>query len=264
MEKKSSPQREVKGNVHSIETFGTVDGPGIRFVVFLQGCLLQCQYCHNPDTWDTKGGTAYTVNELLDEYEKYSSYLTDGGITVTGGEALIQMHFIIELFKEAKKRGIHTCIDTSGATFRKGLRSNVARMTELMEYTDLVMLDLKHIDDEEHKKLTSVSNKNILDFATWLSDIDKKVWIRHVVIPTLTLNDEYLYDLGRFIGTLHNVEKLELLPYHVMGVNKWETLGWKYPLDGIEPPTTQEFNHAQKMVVSGIRDERRSRFEVVQ
>ena len=246
----------VRGNVHSIESFGTVDGPGIRFVVFLQGCLLRCSYCHNPDTWNTEGGKEYTVTELLDEYEKYSAYLKDGGLTVSGGEALIQMNFVTALFVEAKKRGIHTCLDTSGATFRKGLRANVERMSRLIDHTDLVMLDLKHIDDEEHVKLTSVSNRNILDFARWLSDRGQRVWVRHVVIPTLTLNEKYLYDLGRFVGSLNYVEKVELLPYHVMGVSKWEELGWKYPLEGIEPPTKEEYQVAKTAFINGIRDEK--------
>lgn len=248
----------LKGNVHSIETFGTVDGPGIRFVVFLQGCLLKCQYCHNPDTWDMKGGQEYTVDELLDEYDKYRAFLKGGGITVTGGEALVQMNFMIELFKEAKRRKIHTCLDTSGSTFRKGVPANVRKMAELMEYTDLVLLDLKHINNEEHIKLTSIGNKNILDFATWLSETGTPVWIRHVVIPSLTLNDRYLYQLGKFIGTLTNIDKIELLPYHVMGVNKWETLGWKYPLEGIEPPTPEEFKRAQQVVIKGIQDQRKT------
>ncbi|MGL5042310.1 MAG: pyruvate formate-lyase-activating protein [Culicoidibacterales bacterium] len=246
----------ITGNVHSIETFGTVDGPGIRFVVFLQGCMLKCLYCHNPDTWDLQGGTEYSVDGLLAEYEKYKNFLKEGGITVTGGEALVQMNFMIELFKEAKKRGIHTCLDTSGATFRKGVGANVRKMKELMDYTDLVLLDLKHINNEEHIALTSIGNKNILDFATWLSDIGVPVWIRHVVIPNLTLNDRYLYQLGLFIGTLKNIEKIELLPYHVMGVNKWDELGWTYPLEGIEPPTKEAFTRAQQIVIKGIQVKR--------
>lgn len=240
------------GKIHSFETFGTVDGPGIRFVIFTQGCILKCQYCHNPDTWKTGIGKEYTADQVLEEVEKYRSYIT-GGITVTGGEALLQLPFILDLFKKAKARGIHTCLDTSGATFRKNFSTSVKRFTELMEYTDLVLLDLKHINDAEHIKLTSITNKNILDFAQWLSDIHKPVWIRHVVIPTITLNKEYIYQLGEFIGTLKNVERVELLPYHVMGVNKWEELGWKYPLEGIEPPTTKEFEEAQSWVVAGIR-----------
>lgn len=247
---------ETKGLIHSFETFGTVDGPGIRFVIFVQGCLLKCQYCHNPDTWEQGIGKEYTVEAVLTEFEKYRSYMT-GGITVTGGEALLQIEFVKELFKEAKKRNINTCLDTSGATFRKGFATNVARMKELMEYTDLVLLDLKHIDNEEHIKLTSITNKNILDFARWLSDIGKPVWIRHVLIPTKTMSDKYLYDLGTFIGQLKNVEKVELLPYHVMGLAKWEQLGWEYPLAGIEPPTDEEYKHAKQVLVTGIQNGRK-------
>lgn len=253
---------EIRGNIHSIETFGTVDGPGVRFVVFVQGCPLRCQYCHNPDTWEFGIGKDWTVTELLNEYEKYRQYLT-GGLTVTGGEALLQDRFIAALFKEAKKRGIHTCLDTSGSTFRRRLNASVMRMREVMEYTDLVLLDLKHIDSAEHEKLTGMKNENILDFARWLNEIGKAVWIRHVVIPTITLNDKYLYQLGRFIGALDNVEKLELLPYHVMGVNKWDALGWKYPLEGIEPPTPEAFERAQLIVQKGIYDERKKRKESI-
>jgi pyruvate formate-lyase 1-activating enzyme len=244
---------ETKGRIHSLETFGTVDGPGIRFVVFMQGCLLQCQFCHNPDTWEQGIGTEYTVAQVLEQYEKYRAYLTAGGITVTGGEALLQFDFIKALFEEAKKRNIHTCLDTSGATFRLHFKTNVERMRELMEYTDLILLDLKHIDDEEHKKLTSITNKNILDFAQWLSDIGKPVWIRHVLIPERTMNDTYLYDLGKFIGHLKNVEKIELLPYHTMGVVKWEQLGWDYPLKDIEPPTAEEYQHAKEVLIRGVK-----------
>ena len=247
---------DTRGNIHSIETFGTVDGPGIRFVVFVQGCLLKCEFCHNPDTWEIGVGTDRTVAEVLDEYEKYRSYLT-GGLTVTGGEALLQFEFVKELFKEAKNRNIHTCLDTSGALFRLNFKTNVERMEELMKYTDLILLDLKHIDDEEHIKLTSITNKNILDFALWLSDHGVRVWIRHVLIPTRTMNDQYLYDLGKFIGQLKNVEKVELLPYHVMGVAKWEQLGWDYPLAGVEPPTPDEYNHSKEVLVSGIRQGRK-------
>lgn len=242
----------IKGKVHSIETFGTVDGPGVRFVVFMQGCLLKCQYCHNPDTWEIGCGTDYTVDELLDEFEKYRAYMT-GGITVTGGEALVQMKFTTELFKEAKKRNIHTCLDTSGATFRRNIPANVQKMADLMQYTDLLLLDLKHINNKEHEILTSVTNKNILEFAKWLSEINKPVWVRHVVIPGITLNMKYLYELGVFIGGLTNVEKVELLPYHVMGVNKWESLGWRYPLEDVEPPTDSEFAEAKQAVIKGIQ-----------
>lgn len=243
------------GKIHSIETFGTVDGPGVRFVVFFQGCGLKCQYCHNPDTWEMNIGTEYTVDELLAEYDKYRSYIT-GGLTVTGGEALLQMNFVTELFHEAKKRGIHTCLDTSGATFRRHLVSNVTKMTKLMNDTDLVMLDLKHIDDPEHIKLTGITNKHILDFAIWLSDIGTPVWIRHVLIPTITLDENYLRRLGEFIGRLHNVEKIELLPYHVMGVSKWEELGWTYPLTGIEPPTDEQYAVSKQHLIQGIQRSR--------
>lgn len=170
----------MEGYIHSTESFGTVDGPGIRFVVFFQGCPMRCQYCHNPDTWKLRAGEKRTVESLLDEYEGLKEFLKSGGITATGGEPLMQMEFVTELFREAKKRGIHTCLDSSGIMFSEEKR---AEYDELMKYTDLVMLDIKHIDDEEHKKLTGHSNKNILAFAEYLRDIGKEIWIRHVVVP---------------------------------------------------------------------------------
>ncbi|TLG73784.1 pyruvate formate-lyase-activating protein [Culicoidibacter larvae] len=242
------------GNIHSIETFGTVDGPGVRFVVFMQGCPLRCQYCHNPDTWKTGVGQKWTTDELLDEYEKYKVFLRGGGITITGGEPLLQIDFVTELFKKARERGIHTCIDTSGVTFRIKSETGMEKFTELMQYTDLVLLDLKHIETTAHKELTGVPNEAILRFALWLDKIGKPVWIRHVVIPGVTLNDRSLYQLGLFIGRLNNVEALDVLPYHVMGLSKWNALGWEYPLEGVEPATKDEAERARKIIKKGIHD----------
>ncbi|MFV0394783.1 MAG: pyruvate formate-lyase-activating protein, partial [Coprobacillaceae bacterium] len=204
----------MEGYVHSIETFGTVDGPGIRFVVFLQGCPLRCKYCHNPDTWKPKTGNKKTVDEIINEFEKKRDFYKSGGITVTGGEPLLQTEFVTELFRKCKERDIHTCLDTSGITYQP---DNLEPMDTLMKYTDLVMLDIKHIDNKEHKELTGVGNEIILEFAKYLDRKEIPVWIRHVVVPTITQNDTFLYQLGRFIGTLHNVKALDVLPYHDMG-----------------------------------------------
>ena len=175
----------MNGRIHSLETFGTVDGPGIRFVVFVQGCPMRCLYCHNPDTWATTGGTEISVDEILQKYEDNKSFYKNGGLTVTGGEPLLQIDFLTELFMKAKAQGIHTCIDTSGIVFKPDNKVIVDKMDVLMQYTDLVMLDIKHIDPEEHMKLCSQPNDGILAFAEYLSDKGIPTWIRHVVVPAL-------------------------------------------------------------------------------
>ncbi|MGN0585334.1 MAG: pyruvate formate-lyase-activating protein [Ruminococcus sp.] len=241
----------MEGYIHSTESFGTVDGPGIRFVVFFQGCPMRCQYCHNPDTWKYGAGEKRTVESLLEEYEGLKEFLKSGGITATGGEPLMQMEFVTELFREAKKRGIHTCLDSSGIMFSE---SKKAEYDELMKYTDLVMLDIKHIDDEEHKKLTGHSNKNILAFAEYLRDIGKEIWIRHVVVPGITLKEEYLRRLGYFIGGLDNLKALDVLPYHTMGVVKYENLNMDYPLKGVEPATKEQAVWAKNIIFEGLKE----------
>ena len=181
----------TKAAVHSVETFGSVDGPGIRFIIFLKGCKLRCRYCHNPDTWNPDSKDMRSADELLEQALKYRTYWgKKGGITVSGGEALLQMDFMIELFKKAKKLGIHTCIDTAAQPFTRE-EPFFSKFNELMEYTDLLLLDLKHIDSNQHKKLTGRENDNILDCALYLSELQKPVWIRHVLVPTITDNDEY-------------------------------------------------------------------------
>ena len=241
------------GKIHSIETFGAVDGPGIRFVIFLQGCPMRCQYCHNPDTWECNAGTDMSVEDLLVEIRKYRHYYgSTGGVTVTGGEPLLQIDFVIDLFKALKSEGIGTCIDTSGVLFSR-VESVKAKYDELMQYTDLVLLDLKHIDSAKHKELTGHSNEHILDFAKYLDAKHIPVWIRHVVIPTITSNKEYLQGLRDFIDTLSNVEKIEVLPYHTMGVQKYESLGITYPLAGVPTPTKKEMDIANTILMKGER-----------
>ncbi len=245
----------MEGYVHSLESFGSVDGPGIRFVVFLQGCPLRCKYCHNPDTWEPNVGPKKSVEDILKEYDKKKDFYLNGGITITGGEPLMQIDFVIELFKECKKRKIHTCIDTAGITYNK---NNTNKMDTLMEYTDLVMLDIKHINAKEHEELTGLGNEIILDFARYLDKKNIPVWIRHVVVPTITQNDEYLYQLGCFIGTLHNVKALDILPYHIMGKSKYVELHMEYPLEGIEPLDKEDAIKARNKVLKGIHDVRKS------
>lgn len=240
----------MQGRIHSIETFGTVDGPGIRFVLFMQGCAMQCQYCHNPDTWDLKGGRTVSVDEMVAEIEPYIGYYrrSKGGLTVTGGEPTLQAAFVEQVFREVKKRwNLHTTLDSNGY-------SDANHVAGLLEVTDLVLLDLKHIDREKHIALTAVPNDRMLRFARHLSNIGKKMWIRHVFIPGVNDDEEDLLDLGRFIGTLNNVEKLELLPYHMMGIYKWEQMGKAYPGAHFRSPTEEEAARANELIHQGIAE----------
>ncbi|MWV45076.1 pyruvate formate lyase-activating protein [Paenibacillus sp. HJL G12] len=237
----------IKGHIHSMETFGTVDGPGIRFVLFMQGCLLKCQYCHNPDTWALHEGKEMTVEEVLAEIEPYLNYYrsSGGGLTVSGGEPTLQSHFVAELFKEVKNRwNLHTTLDSNGF-------NEADRIHQLLEVTDLVLLDIKHIDDEKHIKLTGKSNERTLRTAQWLSENGRKMWIRHVYVPGIHDQEEDLINLGRFIGTLSGVEKFEILPYHQMGIYKWEALGKEYPLQGVPSPTEEEVQRAYRLIEEG-------------
>ncbi|HSQ90527.1 pyruvate formate-lyase-activating protein [Romboutsia sp.] len=233
----------VKGRVHSIETFGTVDGPGIRYILFLQGCPLRCKYCHNRDTWDTKGGKEYTTDEIINQALKYSSYMkfSGGGITASGGESTLQPEFLTELFAKAKKNGIHTCLDTSGFV-------NIDTVDPILDNTDLVLLDLKHMVEEKSKDLTGVGVEKSLKLANHLAERNIPVWIRHVLVPGVTDDIENLEKLGKFVSTLNNVERFELLPYHTLGVHKWENMGIDYELKDIENATDEDIEKATKVI----------------
>lgn len=234
----------LKGHVHSIETFGTVDGPGIRFVLFMQGCLLKCQYCHNPDTWGLHEGREMTVDDVLAEIEPYLSYYrsSGGGLTVSGGEPTLQYPFVTELFKEVKRRwNLHTTLDSNGY-------NEPEKISELLEHTDLVLLDLKHINDEKHIKLTGKSNERTLKTARWLSEHGRSMWVRHVYVPGIHDSEVDLIELGQFIRTLNGVEKFEILPYHQMGVYKWKELGMAYPLEGVPSPSEEEVVRAYRLI----------------
>ena len=243
---------QIYGNIHSVESCGTVDGPGIRFVVFTQGCPLRCQYCHNPDTWEFKDNTKMSVDEIMEQYEGVKEFCA-GGITVTGGEPMCQMEFVTALFKKAREKGINTALDTSGVLFNK---NNTEKVDELLKYTSIVLLDIKHIDDEEHKKLTGHSNKNILEFAKYLSDIKKPMWVRHVVVPGITFKEEYLTKLGVFLAGLHNIAALDVLPYHDMAVPKYENLGIDYPLKGVPPLTHEQALEARNTIMKTYKETR--------
>lgn len=240
--------KKYYAKVHSIESFGTVDGPGIRFVLFLQGCHLQCKYCHNRDTWDINGGEYRTLDDILEKIRRYKNYmiLSGGGVTVTGGEPLLQVKFLIELFKKLKAEGIHTCIDTSGIV------AITDDIKEVLKYTDLVLLDIKHIDDEKCKKLVGVSNKRELEFAQYLSENNIKIWIRQVLVPGYTDDEQDLLKLKKFIKSLKTVENIQILPYHNMGKYKWEKLGLKYELENVRQANQDDVERAKKIL--GIKE----------
>lgn len=246
----------MTGRIHSIESFGTVDGPGVRMVVFFQGCPMRCQYCHNPDTWELAGGSLMTVEEILKQYESSRHFYRGGGITATGGEPLMQLDFLTQLFEAARKKDIHTCLDTSGITFNRGNEEYLKKIDRLLASTSLVMLDIKQINDIRHKPLTGHSNVAILDFARYLDEKEIPVWIRHVVVPGITDESADLYHLGRFIGQLKNVKALDVLPYHDMGKVKYESMGLDYPLKGVPPLSKEDALSAKKIILTGIRDAR--------
>lgn len=246
----------MKGRIHSSESFGTVDGPGIRYVLFMQGCPMRCLYCHNPDTWEIGKGIEMSADEVLANYKKNSVFYKNGGLTVTGGEPLLQIDFLLELFTKAKAQGIHTCIDTSGITYSPKNASYNEKLMSLLEKTDLVMLDIKHIDKEKHIELTGKDNENILEFAKMLDSINKPVWIRHVVVEGYTLDEGYLYALGQFIGKLRNIKALDVLPYHSMGVSKYRELGIEYKLEGMKALDKSVAVEARKIIVNGIKSVR--------
>lgn len=241
----------MKGFIHSLESFGTVDGPGIRYVVFFQGCPMRCLYCHNPDTWEFGKGEEMAVDEVLSGLLRNRSFYITGGITATGGEPLAQMEFLTELFTKAKENGIHTTLDTSGIMFDP---ADTAAMDRLMSVTDLVMLDIKHIFPEEHKKLTGHANSRILAFAEYLKEMKKPLWIRHVVVPGITFEREELLALGCYLKTLPNIEKLEVLPYHAMGKVKYESLGIDYPLTDTPQLTKAEAAEAEAIIRQGMAE----------
>ena len=231
------------GRIHSFETFGTLDGPGIRFVVFMQGCLLRCLYCHNRDTWEISGGRQYTVGQVIDELKKFINYLrfSGGGITLSGGEPTLQPDFATELFKSCHELDIHTALDTNGY-------ADVESLGGLLEYTDLILLDIKHIRDEKHRHVTGVGFDKTAGFARHVSDKGIPLWIRYVLVPGLTDDEEDLSATAEFIKSLGSVQKVEVLPYHRMGAYKWEKLGEAYPLSHIEAPTEENLEKARKIL----------------
>ena len=232
----------TKGYIHSLESFGSVDGPGVRFVIFTSGCAMRCQFCHNPDTWKMQSGTQYTADELLDKAMKYRAYWgSKGGITVSGGEPLLQPDFLIALFTELNKIGISTCLDTSGMV---ALTDKIKKVINL---TDIFLLDIKSINDETCKWLTGMSNKLELEFAKYINERGKRIWIRQVLVPGITDKEEDLIKLKEFLDRL-NIEKIDILPYHTLGKSKWEKLGIQYELDGTRPANSEDVAKAKKIL----------------
>ena len=238
------------GRIHSIETFGTVDGPGVRMVVFFQGCPMRCAYCHNPDTWTYDGASQMTVDQILQQYEKNKSFYRGGGITATGGEPLSQLPFLTELFRKAKERGIHTCLDTAGSVYNENRKE---AFEKLFAVTDLVLLDLKHSREEEHQKLTQYSQKPVLAFAKALEEAKIPVVARHVVVPGITDGEEHLKRLAHILAGMRNLKGLEILPYHTMGKAKYESLGMEYPLKDVPDMDKEKAAKIRQNLVQMIR-----------
>lgn len=245
------------GRIHSFESFGTVDGPGVRYVVFVQGCPMRCAYCHNPDTWEMNAGTETDPAYIIEQYERNKGFYNDGGITVTGGEPLMQVDFLIDLFTRAKEKNIHTCIDTSGIAYNPDNKELVEKLDKLMTLTDLIMLDIKHIDNEKHLELCKQPNVNILKFAEYVDSKNVDIWIRHVVVPGITDIDEYLDKLGYFIGGLKNLKALDVLPYHTLGLPKYEKLGIEYPLKGVPAMDKSKVLDKKQIILEGIKRRRK-------
>ena len=245
---------EVKGYVHSLESFGAADGPGIRYIVFLNGCKMRCAFCHNPDTWKLEQGEVYSADEILKKALRYKPYWkNEGGITVSGGEPLLQIDFVLELFRKAKAKGVTTCLDTAGQPFTTE-EPFFSKWKELMSLTDTVMLDIKNIDPVKHKDLTGVDNANILEMARRMSDMGVRMWIRQVLVPGGSDNDETLKRTREFIDTLKTVDRVEVLPYHTLGVFKYEELGIPYRLEGVNAPTEDRIRNAEEIL--GVKNRR--------
>ena len=239
---------EIIGYVNKLESFGAVDGPGFRYLIFLSGCRMRCAFCHNPETWKEDEGEQYTADELLKKALRFKPYWKNGGgITVSGGEPLLQIDFLLDLFKKAKAAGVSTCIDTAGEPFTHE-EPFYSKWKELMALTDTVLLDIKNIDPDAHKELTGVDNGNILQMAKEISDLGIPIWIRHVLVPGGSDNDDYLRRTREFIDSLTSVEKVEVLPYHTLGVPKYQELGIPYRLEGVESPTPERIENAKKIL----------------
>lgn len=238
----------TQGYIHSFETFGSVDGPGVRYIIFMQGCPLRCQYCHNPDTWKLNAGQMFEAQDVVNKALRYKNYWgAEGGVTISGGEALLQIDFVTELLKLFKQNGVNTCLDTSGGTY-KDTPLYKEKFDELMKYTDLVLLDIKHSDSACHKSLTGIGLENVLLCAKHLEELNKPVWVRHVLVPGITDDEKHLKDLKGIIDGFSNVQKVEVLPYHSLGIHKYEALGIDYVLKDVPEPTHEQLDKAREIL----------------
>ena len=238
----------MEGYIHQLESFGCADGPGSRFIIFFSGCGYRCKYCHNPDTWKMTDGKKYTADQLISEALSCRAYWgKKGGITVSGGEPLLQLDFLIELFEKAKEKGINTCIDTAGGPFTME-GDWFKKFEKLMAVTDILLVDIKHIDEKEHIELTGQTRENVREMFEYLDKINKPIWIRHVLVPGITDNDEYLTKTRDFIRTLHNVQRVEILPYHGLGAAKYKEMGIDYILKDTESPTKERVENARAIL----------------
>ncbi|MBO6066592.1 MAG: pyruvate formate lyase-activating protein [Kiritimatiellae bacterium] len=239
------PQEPLTGLVHSCETFGAADGPGVRFIVFLHGCCFRCRYCHNPDTWASEAAEKLPADAILARALRYRAYWGEkGGITVSGGEPMLQARFVAELFAQCRELGVDTCIDTCAGVFSRSDKD----ILRLLDLTDTVLLDIKHIDPERHRELTGGELEPVLDCARYLHETGKRVWLRHVLVPGWTDGEDELRKLAEFVRPLDNIERVDVLPYHVFGVDKWRRLGLAYPLEGVEPPTEASLAAARQIL----------------
>lgn len=246
--------QNLKAKYHSIETLGTLDGPGVRFVLFLQGCPLRCLYCHNPDTWNTSTGKEISIREVISLYEQKKDFYINGGITISGGEPMMQIEFLLELCKEMKQRNVHVCIDTSAIMYKN--KYYKTKIEELINYVDLFLVDIKSMNWQKHIKLTGQSSEPVFDFITLLETKHKNMWIRHVVVPNLTTTHKDLEMLGEYLATLKRVSKLQLLPYHTMALFKYKELNLKYPLENVSDCDTSELSRAKQIVLASLKKKR--------
>ncbi|NMA65361.1 MAG: pyruvate formate lyase-activating protein [Clostridiaceae bacterium] len=231
----------MQGYVHSIETCGTVDGPGIRYVIFFQGCPLRCKYCHNPDSWKVNAGQKYSVNHLMEDILRYKNFIKSGGVTLTGGEPLMQADFAAGILKECKRHGIHTAIDTSGAI-------PLSTCKNAVDEADLVLLDIKSIDTFKCKDLTGKGNEDALKFLDYCEKTEKEVWIRHVVVPGITENYDDIEEMGKYLSNYKVISRIEILPFHKMGEYKWKELGLDYELEKILPPEKESIKKIKNIL----------------
>ncbi len=232
---------EAKGRIHSIETFGAVDGPGVRFVVFMQGCPMRCAYCHNPDSWDVKGGKEVTVSEMISTITQYKSFIKSGGVTISGGEPLLQHQFVERLLAEIRRLGLHSAIDTSGCVPLSACKGAV-------DAADLLLLDIKAIDTQTAKELTGTGNENPLAMLRYCEESDKPVWVRHVLVPGWTLDEAQMHRMGKLLSSYQCVKRVELLPFHKMGEYKWAELGLDYSLTDTPSPEPEQVEQMKKIL----------------